>query len=302
MRPAENPKALGRTWAAMNVAARFSSRLAGLFAARIWFTPWVVDNHERARKRHARWLEGAEAVFFPFKGKRLAGFSIGEGPVALLVHGWGERAATLGVLAKPLVERGYRVVGVDLPAHGDSPGRRTAIPEEAEALRAVIEQLGGAQAVIAHSMGGAVATYALSQGARVEKLVLIGSAVRLENALETFSEMARLPRRAKTGLRSYIERRFGKNVWHHFATDRSAFDISIAPLIIHDKDDDQVAFEDGWMLAKAWPGAHFLATEGLGHIKVMGDPRVIEAITGYLDGRVGAIGSNEPVTTHSAVG
>jgi pimeloyl-ACP methyl ester carboxylesterase len=281
-RPADNPKALQRTWAAMQATGWHSSWIGGLFAARIWFTPWAVDNHDRARQRHARWLEGADRITVPFKRKRLAGFAIGEGPTVLLVHGWGERAATLGALVKPLVARGYRVVGVDLPAHGDSPGRRTDIPEGAEAVRATIDHLGGVYAVIAHSMGGAVASVALARGAEVERLVLIGSAVRLENALEVFAEISQLPPRAKAGLRRYIERRFGHNVWREFATDRLARDIPVAPLIVHDKDDDQVAFADGVMLAKAWPGAHFLATERLGHIKVMGDPKVMEAIVGWL--------------------
>jgi pimeloyl-ACP methyl ester carboxylesterase len=207
---------------------------------------------------------------------------MGEGPTILLVHGWGERAATLGALVKPLVARGYRVVGVDLPAHGDSPGRRTDIPEESVAVRAIADALGNVHAVIAHSMGGAVTTTALHDGLRAERVVFVAPAVRLQNALKAFVEMVNLPPRAIVGLRRHIERRFGETVWEDFAADRLAESMDLPALVIHDSDDDQVAFEDGWLLASRWPGAHFVATEGLGHIKVLGNERVIDEIGRFL--------------------
>jgi pimeloyl-ACP methyl ester carboxylesterase len=283
VRAADDPKALRRTWIATQVAARFSTRAAGALAARLWFTPWAVDNGERSRARHARWLEGAEPITFRHGGETLAGFVLGEGPVVLLVHGWGERAATLGALVRPLVEGGYRVVGVDLPAHGDSSGHRTNILDEAEAVAHVIEELGGVHGVVAHSMGGAVATYALAQGAEVDRLVLIAPAVRLENAFDVFVRMTRLPRRAEKGLRRYIERRFGTTVWRDFAVDRLARNLPIAPLIVHDRNDEQIAFADGLMLATQWPGSRFVETEGLGHIKVLGDERVIDEVIYWME-------------------
>jgi pimeloyl-ACP methyl ester carboxylesterase len=266
----------------MRFTGRFSSRVGGLFAARLWFTPWAVDNGERARARHARWLEGARPIEIPFGHGSLAGFDLGEGPTILLVHGWGERAATLGALVKPLAERGFRVVGVDLPAHGDSPGHRTDIPEEARALQAAADSLGGVHGVIAHSMGGAVLTTALRDGLSVDRVVYVAPAIRLENALKAFVEMVKLPTRAEIGLRRYIERRFGSSVWEDFAADRIAREMDLPALVIHDANDDQVAFADGEHFASCWPGARFVGTEGLGHIKLLGDERVIDEIARFL--------------------
>ena len=44
----------------------------------------------------------------------------GEGPVVLLVHGWGGWRGQLGRFVAPLVDAGHRVVAVDAPGHGDA--------------------------------------------------------------------------------------------------------------------------------------------------------------------------------------
>lgn len=280
----ESTKVLGAYWKATKFFGRFSERLGGHFAARLWFTPWAVDSSERSLARHARWLQGAERITVPFEGRDLSGFSAGQGPTILLVHGWGERAATLGALVAPLVDRGFRVVGVDLPAHGDSPGNRTDLIEEARAVRSTIEHLGGVHTVIAHSMGGAVTTLALSEGARVERVVFIASALRLENAVDVFAASFGLSARAERGLRNYIERRFGSGVWTELAVDTVAREIDIPALVFHDREDEQIAFADGKALAATWPNARFVETEGWGHVKILGNPDVIEKIGDWLTG------------------
>ena len=61
-------------------------------------------------------------------------FAWGAGPSVLLVHGWEGRGAQLGALVDPLVAAGYRVVALDGPAHGDSPGRLSTLALPAHAV------------------------------------------------------------------------------------------------------------------------------------------------------------------------
>lgn len=85
---------------------------------------------------------------------------LGQGPVALLLHGTG--AAThswRGVL--PLLARDFTVVAPDLPGHGFTRGRPRGgltLPGMARALAGLLDALGLSPAVIAgHSAGAAVA-------------------------------------------------------------------------------------------------------------------------------------------------
>ncbi|WP_239143062.1 alpha/beta hydrolase [Variovorax sp. WS11] len=67
---------------------------------------------------------------------------------------------------------------MDLPAHGDSAGRQTSIPQSARALRALGEALGPLHAVIAHSIGSAVLVEALHAGLSAQRAVLVSAPPR----------------------------------------------------------------------------------------------------------------------------
>jgi len=50
-------------------------------------------------------------------------------PTILLSHGWAGRTTQFLSIIEPLVESGFRVVGADISAHGDSSGKKTNILE-----------------------------------------------------------------------------------------------------------------------------------------------------------------------------
>lgn len=283
MKALQSPAALKATWAATRAASYVSQTLAGLGAARLWFTPWPVPVSDRALEKQARWLEGAERLSFPTRdGHRLDGFATGDGPVVLLVHGWGEWAANLGAFIEPLRAAGYRVAGFDLPAHGDSSGTQTDALVNAAAIRDAADFLGGVHAVVAHSMGAHGTTLALHQGLEANAVALLAPAVRLYG-VDDFGKMFRLPESAVRGLQATIERRYGRSVWDDLSADRLAVDLDTPALIVHDSDDDQISADQGRALADAWKDSRMVETEGLGHGRIIRDESVIEMVVGFLD-------------------
>ena len=69
----------------------------------------------------------------------------------------------------------------------------------------------------------------------------------------------------------------------------SALDVrSYAPdmrtplLVVHDRDDAEVPWQDGAIVARGWPGAVLSTTGGLGHRRILRDPRVVSAATAFL--------------------
>lgn len=270
----------------MRATGTFSTWISGWFANRLWFTPWPVEESQAALARRAEWLAETRPLVLPVAGRPLAGFVAGEGPTVLLVHGWGERAATMAGFVRPLVAAGHRVVGVDLPGHGDSPDGPTDLYWLSSVLRSVGDHLGGLEAVISHSMGALATTVALQEGLEVRAAALIAPAVRLEHALEHFTELSRLSPKTVSGLQARIERRFGRAVWQEMAGDSIAKDLQVPALIVHDESDTQVAVEDAIMLAAAWPGARLVTTQGLGHVRIVRDQDVIDQVVEFLRSRV----------------
>jgi pimeloyl-ACP methyl ester carboxylesterase len=270
------------TWLATKITGSFSQGLAGTLASRLWFTPWPVPLGERAAAKQAKWLETTEPTTFRVGGHALRGFTSGRGPTVLLVHGWGESAASLGAFVEPLVSAGYRVVGFDLPGHGDVP-RRTDIFEISRTIRAIADRLDGVDAVIAHSMGGYSTMVALTEGLEVNAAVLVAPASDVGHVMKKFRTMLALPTRAIDGLRDDIARRFGADVWDRLNVREHARRFTADALIVHDRDDAQIDVTESEALAAAWPGARLMTTSGLGHDRATRDAMVIDRIARFLD-------------------
>ncbi|MGH2807980.1 MAG: alpha/beta fold hydrolase [Actinomycetota bacterium] len=281
---AKDPRALKATWLAMQAFGRISRWSSGFFAAHLWFTPWPVAVSERGRAKQAKWLSATEPVTFDVDGLTVRGFSAGQGPVILLVHGWGESAASLGSFIEPFVTSGYRVVGIDMPAHGNSRQVETNLFQSSAVVRGVARQLGEVHAVIAHSIGGAVTTIALSEGLEVDRVALIAPVSNVHHAIEKFSFIFQVPEKAALGLRDHIERRFGSDVWNRLDSPALARQLTTPALIVHDTGDPQVDLADSETLAAAWPGAHLVVTEGLGHATLLRDASVIQHIQEFVTG------------------
>ncbi|MFN2525174.1 MAG: alpha/beta fold hydrolase [Actinomycetota bacterium] len=275
-------RALKTTWLATQITGRISARLSEPFVARLWFTPWPVPIGERGIAKQHEWLRPTKRIALESRLGPIVGFEAGEGPVVLLVHGWGERGSFLGAFIEPLVDSGFRVVGVDLPGHGDSSWRRTNIFEWVDALIDVADELGGVHAVVAHSMGGGVTTLALNRGLEVDAVALIAPPSDIENVVKTFSFMFRLPTRAIAGLRRYIDRHFGKTVWDELMIHHHVAELDVPALIVHDEDDAQVKIDESRVLADLWRGSRLLTTSGLGHDKIMRDPDIVAAVITFL--------------------
>ena len=105
------------------------------------------------KQRRAFVLENGETLRIPTPEGEVALQRVGAHPAVLLLHGWEGQASDLAAFPQPLLDKGFGVLALHLPAHGESAGQQTSIPQSARALRAVGEALGPLHAVIAHSIG-----------------------------------------------------------------------------------------------------------------------------------------------------
>jgi pimeloyl-ACP methyl ester carboxylesterase len=218
-------------------------------------------------------------------GREIVAESWGDGPVVYLMHGWGGRRAQLDAFVEPLLWTGHRVIAFDVLGHGDSgPGAygpgRGLLPEFAESLAAVAAVGGPAHAVIAHSLGAAGASLAVLDGFRADLIVLIAPTADPMPYTREFAHMLGFGERIRTGFLHRLERRVGR-LMTEFEVPRRLRSIAVPlppALIIHDREDKEVHFSDGVTLAEAWPNAEFVATQGLGHRRILRDTKVIAAV------------------------
>lgn len=255
--------------------------LATAVAERMFLTP------PRTRDAAASALDlvDARSSFLEHKGRQIAMWRWGsrDAPAVVLAHGWGGYAAQMRAFVFPLVQAGYRVIAYDQPAHGVSEGRLTGLPDFADVLAEVAGIHGSVAAVVAHSLGGAAAALALANGkASFKKVVLVSPPSDLVGYSRRFARWYWMPEAVRKGMQAAIEERYGVR-WENLEVPRVAPRLSAQALVIHDRDDRLMPWTHGATVARHWPGAKLMSTEGLGHRRILSDERVTRAAAEFID-------------------
>jgi pimeloyl-ACP methyl ester carboxylesterase len=215
-------------------------------------------------------------------GPELAVWDWGEGRTVLLVHGWNGNGAQLSELVPPLVRAGHYVAAPDLPAHGDSAGKRTNVLEMADAILRVGRRVGPIHAVVAHSLGAAATVLALAEGLGAKRAVLIAAPFDLPRYLRGFAHAIGLSEPSTAKLESRVS---------GLLDQRQALDLlglarnqKARALLVHDPADREVPFDDARALAAAWPGATLLPLSRIGHTRALRHPEVIRRTVEFVTG------------------
>ncbi len=256
--------------------------LAAARAEKIFRTPPFHPVSEEENRVLAR----AKKFRIPTKKDVLAVYLWGDGhgPMVLLVHGWGGSAGQFHPLIDPLLEAGFSVLAFDAPAHGDSTGELSSLPQFAEAVRRVADWAGPIHGILTHSMGGAAASLAMAEGLQVERAVFIAPPADAYDWFRKFSHHLGFSK----DLEERTRRRMEDRLHFDFSTlnaDVIGPRISTPILILHDRQDKEVSWEDAQRVAKASPHVQLISTEGLGHRRILKSSAVIHAALEFLQGK-----------------
>lgn len=261
-------------------------------AGAAWLTERLFFTAPRRKASPAAraFLARGERFTLRVDGRRVVAWRWGDpdAPAVYLSHGWGSRGARLAAFSAPLLASGYRVVTYDAPGHGASGWGMSSMPEFARTLAAVVarESRGTKpRAVIAHSFGCAGTALALSWGLAVDRLVFLAPAANPPAWVQPFVRALNLQPQVIDRVRARSERRIRAR-WDELDVCEIASRLSQHPplLIVHDKGDDTVLWDDGAAIARVWPDAELVTTEGLGHRGVTHNSAVVRKVMEFVAG------------------
>ena len=225
-------------------------------------------------------------------------------PPVILIHGAGGTHLSWPVEIRRLP--GQRMLAVDLPGHGKSPGLgRHSIPEYSQSLLDFLDVLGIYKAIIVgHSMGGGIALdLALDHPEYVLGLGLISSNARLGVAQGVLDGLA-LPATVPATIQTIIEWSFGPQVdadFKELAASRlretrpavlsgdmqacNNFDvlqrlpeINIPTLIVCGTEDKMTPLRYSEAMAVNIPNAALQTIDSAGHMVALEQPRRVAGI------------------------
>ncbi|UXR63481.1 alpha/beta hydrolase [Bdellovibrio bacteriovorus] len=202
-------------------------------------------------------------------------------PVVLLVHGWSGRGTQMGAFAEPLVEKGFRVVAVDGPAHGASQGLRTNVGDYARFMIEAQQSLGPLKAVVAHSFGAGCSVLAVHRGMQAEKLVLVAGPSRYELVVNNYLKFIGLSGLSQKHFFRSLEVKVGMPA-SEMNVGRIGNGLNVPALIVHDEEDKEVRYKAALEIHETWPRTELLATQGLGHRRILKDPVVTQKVADFI--------------------
>ena len=275
--PVRLPRRRPSPWlrAAFRAAATLAPPLAVRWAEHAFGTP------PRLEARFSPVLASGHRFYLDAGGERLAVWSWGDGPTAVLLHGWAGRSEQLASFVPPLLAAGFSVVAPDAPGHGASTGRASSILAFADALEAVAERVGPVHAFVGHSGGAAAGALAIHRGVPVQRAVFLAPVASLTDVVTRFAWQLHIPPWIADAMRSRFESRLG--------VPMSALEVpplargAQTPLLVfHDPEDREVPWHDGAAIAQAWPGARLIDVPRVGHNRILRDAGVIAQAVSFL--------------------
>lgn len=263
--------------------------ISGAIALRFFTTPGRLSRPEWERKiissgEPLRLQSGLSATTWGRLGA----------PVVFLVHGWRGRGSQLGYLVEPLVAKGFRVVAIDGPAHGDSAGVRTSVhlfsrylTDAAVELSQHPDNLDTEKFVpihiVAHSFGAAATALALINGSPIQSAVFVAAPSNLQHVMDFYSR--------RLGLSPRVKKEFERQLSEWIKLKPGQTDLAnagrhvrVPVLVVHDPLDKEVAFANAERFVQNWPSSTLVALTKVGHYRVLKSPEFIQEVVKFLAG------------------
>lgn len=260
-----------------------SPKLLTLFAAKLFTTP--IKHKIPKRELNMDQNSFQKLILIPAIGKEVVVYEYGKSnQKVLLVHGWSGRGTQLFKIADELLKAGYSTISFDAPAHGKSPGKTTIMVDFIATVLEIDKKFGPFEAAIGHSLGGMSVLNAIKKGLKVNHAVVIGSGDIVEDILDDFVAKLELKQSFSSRLRLHFEKKYGEKM-NSYSAFLAAKETIIPILVIHDNNDPEVPVKAGINIHKYLKNGALLLTDGLGHRKILGNPKVIEKTVQFIQNK-----------------
>ncbi|MEM6321619.1 MAG: alpha/beta hydrolase [Bacteroidota bacterium] len=253
-------KIVGKT---INGLVEVSPKLTGRLLLNLFCRP---KEGRQYNSKDEAFLAKAEWKTLTLDGQKIQCYRWGESTKkVLLAHGFNSNAARWRLLTHLLLEEGFEVIALDVPAHGKSGWRRVNGILYAQVLSKVISTY-RPDFLVGHSFAGIATGYYLTQMEAIfpKKIVLMGVPNELDQIAEVFFTVLGVKEKAKAAYFQSFEDIYGYPS-SYFTLANMFQQVAVPGLVIHDEQDDIAAFEGAKVIHQKWANSQFLATKNLGH-------------------------------------
>ncbi len=234
------------------------------------------------QKREIEIAAQAEKFSVDFNDVRIAGYRWGGPPYVLALHGWCGRALQLSGLIAPLAERGFGLIAIDHPGHGESEGDQCTALMVAAIIPMVINLFPDTKHCAGHSFGAIGACLAMSEGWRVHRAVFFGGMTNVPLRFEEFAAAVGYDTHQTAEFLDYCESHFGRGKLSSISPTSLGPKLNALAALFHDDQDHEVDILQAHQLATTWKSSVVHPTTGLGHYRIIRDRKVLQLAAEFL--------------------
>ncbi|WP_417875554.1 alpha/beta hydrolase [Winogradskyella sediminis] len=263
---------------ALNATSIISSKYAAKKAINLFASP----RKGRYNDEQKRIIDSAFYEEIKYNNMNIATYRwVGKGKTVLLAHGWESNTSRWAYILKDLKSQGYNIVALDAPAHGRSDGKQFNAILYSEFINIVANKF-QPDVLIGHSVGGMSSVFYMHkyQLPSLNKMVLLGAPAHFTGVFERYKSMMGFNKKISKGLDNIIIERFGQPV-SYFSVANFTTSIEAKGLVIHDKNDRIIPYEDGQLIANRYKNSEFITTTGYGH--GLKDPSLTPKIIEFIN-------------------
>ncbi len=264
---------------------KLSPAMAGKLAFNLFCTPYPKYKKTKAPAifHQAKHLETTLNGGITIKGYEWIPVKA-NGKTILICHGYASYFYKFEKYIQPLLRNGFRVIGFDAPAHGQSDGKYINIVIYKEAIEHIINKFGPIDHFMGHSLGGITLAMIAEEIQLPEqhKFVLIAPATKTTTTFANYFAMMHFSEPVIKAFYNELNKQTDKPI-SYFEADRAVENFKGPLLWVHDEGDRVCPYSDLKKFQINAPNnIKFLITKGLGHNKVYKTPEVVDQILAFL--------------------
>jgi predicted alpha/beta-fold hydrolase len=216
------------------------------------------------------------------RGGRLKIWSWGDGPVVVLVHGWGGCAANMAPLALQISRMGFRAVTFDVSGHGESPEPQARWEWFIRDIGEVARQVGPVYAFVGHSAGG-LSLMASRRHASIggEKFICVCAPSHPHPPIQGITQRLDPGDAVLDRYRTYLASQFGTD-WNSLKEGWAYQSAGTDLLLIYDQKDRYIPHSEGNLIQSWCPGSTLQKTLDFGHTRILGAAPLAQMIGNFL--------------------
>ena len=236
------------------------------------------------RIREIEVLKQAKKSFLNYDEEEIKVYQWGEGEkLAMLFHGWESNAGSLGAFIDPLIEKGYRVVAFDAPAHGGSKGKYSNLVYFKKAAKEMIHTYGVPSVAVGHSLGAcAIIMCAYEENLHFNKTILVAPLDRLMSVFEEYQQILKIPKKLFHPFLDQFEKFTGysfRSFFFHAYGNQTKLD---KVLLFHDEGDKVTSFSHAIDLERNWEAVQLEVIRDTGHYRILWDELMLLKSINYI--------------------